>query len=224
VTELNVPDLQTYLARWSALHGRYDARSSRVVSAWLALTYAVARPLAAARVSPGVVTLGGVLASGVVAALAGLAGGQRGWLWVAALVAAGSGLLDSLDGAVAVLVDRVTRWGAVLDSVADRVSDGLYLLALWLAGAAGPVCVAAGALTVLQEYARARAGAVGVGDIGVVTVSERPTRVIVTAASLAVGAVYGGAAANVGAGAWSALSLIGCVQLGVDLRRRLSGS
>ena len=55
-----------------------------------------------------------------------------------------SGLLDGLDGAVAVLTDRATRWGHVLDSLVDRCSDGLYLVALWLVGAPAGVCVAAG--------------------------------------------------------------------------------
>ncbi len=75
---------------------------------------------------------------------------------------AASGLLDSLDGAVAVLTDRATRWGAVLDSVVDRVSDALYLVALWLVGAPAWACVVGRrAAARLQEYARARATAVG---------------------------------------------------------------
>src|SRR6185312_7632346 len=83
-----------------------------------------------------------------------------------------AGLLDNLDGAVAVLSGRTTRWGFVLDSLADRLSDAAYLLALWFLGAPGPVCVAGGSLMMLQEYARARAGNAGMGEVGVVTLWE----------------------------------------------------
>ena len=89
---------------------------------------------------------------------------------LAAVVVGVSGLLDSIDGAVAVLTDRVTRWGAVLDSVVDRVSDALYLVAFWLVGAPVWMCVVAGVLLFTQEYARARATAIGMDDVGVVTI------------------------------------------------------
>jgi phosphatidylglycerophosphate synthase len=216
---LNVPpDRATYLARWSRLHGGYDARHSRVVRAWLGTTYVLARPLAAAGVGPDLVTLAAVAMAGLVALLAGAG---AGWLWAAAVAAVLSGVLDGLDGAVAVLTDRATRWGYVLDSVADRVGDGLYLVGLWLAGAPAPVCVAGGALTGLQEYARARAGAAGMSEVGVVTVSERPTRVITTAAFLAGEATFGAPWAGVGAWVWAVLGAVGCAQLAVVLRRRL---
>jgi len=112
----------------------------------------------------------------------------------------------------------------VLDSLADRVSDGLYLLALWLLGAPAVVCGAAFAVTLLQEYARARAAVAGMRDIAVVTVWERPTRVIVTAASLATAGVYGGHAAGIASAAAIAalgLGVVGLVQLLVVARRRL---
>jgi CDP-diacylglycerol--glycerol-3-phosphate 3-phosphatidyltransferase len=73
-----------------------------------------------------------VLVSLAAAALAWLDGR---WLILAALVVVLSGLLDNLDGAVAVLTGRSTRWGYVLDSTADRVSDLAYVGALLLAGA-----------------------------------------------------------------------------------------
>ena len=46
-----------------------------------------------------------------------------------------AGLLDNVDGAVAVLTGRATAWGAVLDAVADRVGDLALVGALLLAGA-----------------------------------------------------------------------------------------
>lgn len=222
---MNPADLPTradYFARWSALHGGYDPSSSRLSGPWLSLTYLLARPLARRRVPPDLVTLAGVIGS--LAAVALAAPGGR-FLLLAAVVVVLSGLLDNLDGAVALLQDRATRWGYVLDSLVDRVSDLLYLVALWLAGAPGPVCAAAGALTVLQEYARARAGAAGMTEVGVVTVWERPTRVIVTALFLLGGGIHVGAAAGwagAGALAWLTLAVVGLLQLLVVVRRRLA--
>ena len=173
-----VPDLAGYLARWAPLHGDYAPARSSLAGRWLSLAYRLARPLAARGVSPGVLTAWGVLVSAAVAVVAAL-GGR--WPLFAVPIVVLAGLLDNLDGAVAVLSGRTTRWGFVLDSLADRLSDAAYLLALWFLGAPGPVCVAGGSLMMLQEYARARAGNAGMGEVGVVTVWERPTRVILTA-------------------------------------------
>ena len=218
---MTVPTRAEYLARWSDLHGGYDPTASPLTRTYLAIVYGLARPLAATRVPPDVVTLLGVGFSGLVVWVASL-GGR--WPILAFALVVLSGLVDSLDGAVAVLTDRVTRWGYVLDSVADRVSDGLYLVALWLLGADVWVCVAAGALMMLQEYARARALAGGLDDIGVVTVWERPTRVITTAMFLLGCGIYPSAAetwARAGAAAWLGLGVIGLVQLLAMVRRRL---
>jgi CDP-diacylglycerol--glycerol-3-phosphate 3-phosphatidyltransferase len=214
---------EDYLDRWSQLHGGYDPRGSRLTHAWLTLAYTAARPLALLRVPPDAVTLLGVLVSGAAVAL--VAAGGR-WLALAAVVVALSGLTDNLDGAVAVMTGRTSRWGYVLDSVADRVSDSLYLLALWVAGAPGWLCVVGGVLMGLQEYARARAVGAGLREIGVVTLWERPTRVIVTAMFLLGAGLYVGASdawATAGAAAWAGLGVVGLTQLLVTVRRRLSG-
>jgi CDP-diacylglycerol--glycerol-3-phosphate 3-phosphatidyltransferase len=220
-------DLDTYLDRWSAAHGGYDPRGSVWPRAWLRLTYAAGVPLARRGVSPGALTAAGVLACGLVPVLA-----ARGWPVAAAGVVAASGLLDSLDGAVAVLRDRVTPFGYVLDSVADRVGEALYLLALWSLGAPGWWCVLGGGLAWLLEYSRARAVGAGLTAVGVVTVWERATRVAVTAAGLLLAGAFGafgafgaagafGAFAAVTAAAWVVLGLVGVTQLLVVVRRRL---
>lgn len=216
-----VPDRETYLARWSALHGGYDPHGSRLVRTWLGWMHAAARPLAATGVPPDAVTLLGLAVSAGAAGVAGL--GDR-WPVVGAALVVVAGVLDGLDGAVAVLADRASRWGYVLDSVVDRVGEGLFLVALWLAGAPGWLCVLAGALTGLLEYARARAAAAGLAGIGVVTAAERPTRVAVTAAFLLGAGVYVGAAAawaSAGAAAWALLGALALLHLLPKLKAAL---
>jgi phosphatidylglycerophosphate synthase len=217
-----VPDIAGYLKRWAPLHGGYEPARGSLAGRWLSLACLLARPLAARGVSPDLLTAWGVLASAAVAVLA--AHGGR-WPLLAVAVVVLAGLLDNLDGAVAILSGRTTRWGFVLDSLADRLSDAAYLLALWFLGAPGPVCVAGGSLMVLQEYARARAGNVGMREVGVVTVWERPTRVVVTAfALLACGLVPARAdlLATLGAVAWILLGAVGLTQLLLVIHHRLA--
>lgn len=217
-----IPDLAGYLKLWAPLHGDYEPAPTGLAGRWLTLAYLIARPLARRGVAPDALTAWGVVVSAAVAVVA--APGGR-WPLVAAGVVVAAGLLDNLDGAVAILTGRTSRWGFVLDSLADRLSDAAYLLPLWFLGAPGPVCVAGGALMGLQEYARARAGNAGMGEVGVVTVWERPTRVILTA-GLLLGSgllvdrtdliVTGGAVA------WIVLGLVGLTQLLLVVHRKLT--
>jgi phosphatidylglycerophosphate synthase len=216
-----VPDRDGYLKRWAPLHGDYEPAPASLAGRWLTLAYVVARPLALRGVSPAALTAWGVLVSAAVPVVA--APGGR-WPLAAVAVVVVAGLLDNFDGAVAILSERTSRWGFVLDSLADRLSDAAYLLPLWLLGAPGPVCVAGGSLMALQEYARARAGNAGMGEIGVVTVWERPTRVILTAfLLLGCGLVvtHADLIATLGAAAWITLGTVGLTQLLVVAHRRL---
>lgn len=168
---------------------------------------------------PDVVTLLGLAVAGAAVPLAALGG--RWWL-VAAAVVVLSGLIDTLDGVVAVLTGRTSRWGFVLDSTADRVADTAYVVALWAAGAPGPVAAAGGGIALLLEYVRARAIAGGMAEIGVVSVWERPSRVIVTAVFLAcAGAFADSVWADLGAWAWVGLGIVGLAQVLLVVRRRL---
>ena len=216
-----VPTRSAYLDRWQELHGGYDPRRSRLVGPWLAVVYAVARPFARLGVPPDLVTMLGVLVSGAVVWLSAI-GGR--WVVLAAVLVGLSGLVDSLDGAVAVLTGRATAFGAVLDSVVDRASDLLYLLAFWLVGAPTWTCVAAGTVVMVQEYTRARATAVGMDDIGVLTIGERPTRVIVVAMFLLGAGTYADAAASwatAGAAVSLGVAVVATGHLLVVVRRRL---
>jgi CDP-diacylglycerol--glycerol-3-phosphate 3-phosphatidyltransferase len=215
-----VPTREEYLAGWSALHG-YDAASSRLVRGWLSLSYILARPLAVARVPPDLVTaLGGLLAA---AALWLAALGGR-WALAAAAVVVASGVVDNLDGAVAVLRGRASAWGSVLDSVVDRVADVLFVATFAVLGAPMWLVLSGAGLMALHEYVRARALAAGMPDVGTITVWERPTRVVTTAMFLLGCGIHVGAAigwATAGAAAWAGLGLVGLTQLLVVVRRRL---
>lgn len=215
----DVPGRDAYFGRWSDLHLGYDPHGAFWPRTWLTFTYYCARPLARLEVAPNVVTAAGGLVSGLVPVLAWLGGG---WLLLGAILVVASGLLDTLDGAVAVLTGRVTAWGHVLDSIVDRLSDGCYLLALWLLGAPAWLCLAGGAATILQEYLRALASDADGRTVSVVTVAERPTRIIVTTFALC-GAfavpTHADRAVVVGAAAWLGLGTLGFVQLARGVHR-----
>ncbi len=186
---------EEHLARWSALHGGTNPHDTRFVVGWLRIVHVLGSRL---RVSPDVLT---VLA--VVAAIAVLFVPP----WVGAFLIVLSSLLDGLDGSVALLQDRVTRHGAVLDAVGDRISDGAFVLALVLAGAPVWLGIACAAGIVLIEGARLVAR-----RVIAITVAERPTRVIATAVGLV-------SIPTVGLAALAVATAVGVVQLAVAWRR-----
>jgi CDP-diacylglycerol--glycerol-3-phosphate 3-phosphatidyltransferase len=76
-----------------------------------------------------------------------------------------SGIVDTLDGAVARKTAQVTRFGAFYDSTLDRVGDGATFMgiAVWLLTTAEPV-----------SYARARAEGLGLDcKVGIAQRAER---------------------------------------------------
>ncbi len=220
-----VPDAAGYLRRWTAVHGGYDATSGNAfLRGWLLLAYRVARPLARRGVAPDVLTAATTwLAAAVLAT--GAAGGRWPLLGCALLVA--SGLGDTLDGCVAVLTDRATRWGYVLEAAVDRVNDGIYLLAVVALGAPGWLAVATGVAFGMLEYLRARAANAGTSDVVVVTVGERANRVICCAvAMLAAGAAptLAPSLATAGLALLAVLSFAGLAQLVLAAHRQLTTS
>ena len=192
-------------ADWSALHGGLEPTPA--VRRYLAVTHRLAAPVARTGVHPDVLTLLALVAAATVLVLPGR--------W-AALAVVLSALLDALDGAVAVRQGRPSRWGYVLDSLVDRLCDGLFLAALVLAGAPGPLAVACGALVLLLEYTRARAGNAGGSEVVTLTVGERPVRVVLP--------VLGLLLALPTAALWvlTATTAVGLVQLLLAVRRQLA--
>jgi CDP-diacylglycerol--glycerol-3-phosphate 3-phosphatidyltransferase len=218
---------------WSRLHGGLDPRTSAWVAGWVRLSHACARPLARRGVHPDTVTVLGVLLTAGVPALAALG---AAWPLAATLVLVVAAVLDGVDGALAAQTGTDSAWGRVLDPLADRCSDVLLLAALGVLGAPWPLVVALWLLVLLPELARALGQAAGMTGPGVVSVWERPTRVIVAAfgsglvglewvarrAGLDVlAAVDGEAIATTAAGAGAALAVVGTLQVLRAVRRQL---
>ncbi len=207
-------------AGWSALHG--DIRPSPVVRGWLRLVRALAGgPIS--RVPPDVLSAAGVL---VLLGAWALAVVGPPWTAVTALLVVVAGVVDGLDGAVALRTGRARPLGAVVDAVADRLGDLLLAAVLVALGAPIGWAVGVAAATFLHEYVRARAQAVGMPGVGAVTVAERPTRLIVVALA-AVGAAVlptgvpalGWAWGTTFAVTWAALATVGLVQLALGVVR-----
>ena len=217
---------EEYTAAWSELHGGFDpAAASPLVRGWVRLAYSGGSLLVRLRIGPMAVTGVGLLL-GVAVPFAVLPG--PGGLVVGGLLVLLASFADGLDGAVAVVAGKVSRLGFVVDSVADRLGEAAWLVAFWLAGAPGWLVVAAGAVSWLHEYVRARATAAGMREIGAVTVGERPTRVSVAVSGLVVGGVAGllhagwdGVVVTVASVVWLALGVIGLAQLTAAVRRAL---
>lgn len=183
------------LDAWSRLHG-VEGASSAWVAGWVGLVHRLARPLARRGAAPDAVTAAGVVVTALALAPAGLPGAWP--LLVVPLVVAAA-LLDGVDGAVAVQTGRATRWGEVLDALADRVCDLLLLAVLVVLGGPWWLAVAAGSLTLLLESTRAGARAAGMSGPGAITVWERPSRVLATACGAGLAGALGLArAAGVG--------------------------
>jgi CDP-diacylglycerol--glycerol-3-phosphate 3-phosphatidyltransferase len=213
---------EEYLAAWSRWHGGTGTESG-LVRGWLSLAYGLARPLAG--LPPVVATALGLVVAGA-AIVPAAAGG--GWLIAAGLLVGLSGLVDSLDGALAIGTGRASQRGFVLDSVVDRLTEAAYAAAFWVAGAPGWLAVAFGALCWLPDYLRARAGQAGVDRTGPISVWERPARVAMAGMTLVgAGVVSGlgwaGVVMTTGAGVGAVLGLVATVQLGLWLRGVLEG-
>jgi phosphatidylglycerophosphate synthase len=81
-----------------------------------------------------------------------------------------------VDGSLAIITGKSSKWGALLDSVVDRITEVFWALALYTLGVDSKILITVLILASAQEYLRARAGGVGLAQVGVVTVAERPVR------------------------------------------------
>lgn len=105
-----------------------------------------------------------------------------------------SGVLDILDGTLARLTSQTTRFGALLDSTFDRISEAVVLLGLLVLyardGGSLEVVLVFSAMvsSFLTSYIRARAEGLGIDcPVGLFTRTER---VIILALGLLLGQFY----------------------------------
>jgi CDP-diacylglycerol--glycerol-3-phosphate 3-phosphatidyltransferase len=105
-----------------------------------------------------------------------------------------SGLFDIMDGALARLTNQATRFGALLDSTFDRVSDSILLLGLLVlyvrnGGTIEIVLIFLALIaSLLTSYVRARAEGIGINcPVGLFTRTER---VIILALGLLLSPLY----------------------------------
>jgi CDP-diacylglycerol--glycerol-3-phosphate 3-phosphatidyltransferase len=152
--------------------------------------------LARTRVTPNALTAAGVTLCGASAVLIWF-GDHNQWLvyWSAAVLFVVGSILDILDGALARFGGKATPFGAFLDSISDRVSEGFVLTAVALVFSrhgnevALAFAIAAIGGSFLVSYARSKAELLGLrGDVGF---GSRAERVVVITAGL-VFAPWGG--------------------------------
>jgi len=160
----------------------YTDGTRRLASRWI-------RGLARTRVTPNALTAAGITLCGAAAVLVWF-GDHNQWLiyWAAAIVFVTGSVLDILDGALARLSDKATPFGAFVDSISDRVSEGFMLTAIALVFSrhgnevALAFAIAAMGGSFLVSYARAKAELLGLrGDVGL---GSRAERVVVITAAL----------------------------------------
>lgn len=170
-----MPDLQSI---------RYDLRGS--VTRWFE------RPavslLVALKFSPSAATFVGLLIAIVAAYFA-----SEGEFLLAGILVLVAAIFDLLDGGIARATNRVSKRGALMDSVFDRVSELALLLGLAMYYVTGSdasqtavlLAIVAMAGSLMVSYVRARAEGLGVkGTAGFLT---RPERILVTVVCLVAG-------------------------------------
>jgi CDP-diacylglycerol--glycerol-3-phosphate 3-phosphatidyltransferase len=146
----------------------------------------IVRALAAAGVTPNMISVAGLFGNGIAGLLV-----ARGELVAGGIVMLLASALDMLDGALARMTGKASRFGALLDSTFDRISEAAVLFGVLLYAldrgqdeqAALTFVAIVGSL--LVSYVRARAEGLGVSmKDGLFT---RPERVMLLGVALLFG-------------------------------------
>ena len=159
-------DKKEFFSIWSNLHG--GAKIEGIVKTWLQISYASAKFLSKLRVTPNLLTFAGLFFA--------IALWQFANSWAAALFLVLSLFFDGIDGSLAILQKKTSKFGAFTDSFVDRISEVFWALALYKLGAPAALVFIALLATYVQEYIRARSGGLGYNEVGIVTICERPVR------------------------------------------------
>ena len=153
------------------LHRSIKAPVTRVITP-------LCRGLLKAGITPNLMSAFGGVGSSLAAVL--LFG--SGHFFAATVVTTALVLFDLLDGTMARLSNTTSRWGAMLDSTLDRISDAAILgsIAYWLSKShdrALPLVLALLILGSLISYIKARAEALDIACNG--GIAERTERLII---------------------------------------------
>jgi phosphatidylglycerophosphate synthase len=189
---------------WREVHHGIDPASVPLLPVWLRAMRTAAKPLVRVHVPPIALTGLGVIFAGDAVALT-----PDEPLAALGCVLA-SAVCDGLDGAVAVASRGVTRAGAVADAIADRVSDAAFAVVVGRCGAPYRLAATAGGLSLSHELLRVFIPRTR----QLITIAERPTRVICTSLALICVAMSPATwPATVCGSVWATLAAVGLGQL-----------
>ena len=158
--------INEFFALWSRMHG--DAKITGIVRTWLVISYKIAKLLSRLKFTPNKLTFLGLVFGVLLFIYA-----QSPW---APILLIFSLICDGVDGSLAIFTSNTTRWGAILDSIIDRITEFFWILAIYKIGADERLLLVVIVIASIQEYTRARAGGLGMQQVGVVTSAERPVR------------------------------------------------
>jgi phosphatidylglycerophosphate synthase len=161
-----VISINEFFALWSRIHG--DAKITGIVRTWLVISYKIAKLLSRLKFTPNKLTFLGLVFGVLLFIYA-----QSPW---APILLIFSLICDGVDGSLAIFTSTTTRWGAILDSIIDRITEFFWILAIYKIGADERLLLVVIVIASIQEYTRARAGGLGMQQVGVVTFAERPVR------------------------------------------------
>lgn len=147
------------------------------------LSVPIVNAIARTGVSPNALTIAGFVLSAVTAWFL-----AEGHLFLGGLMVLFSAWFDMLDGALAKAQQRTTKFGALLDSSLDRVSEAALFLGLLLYYAdhnnTGAIVLIYATLvgSFMVSYIRARAESLGIdAEVGILA---RPERIVLLAGGL----------------------------------------
>ena len=203
-------DKNEIFTTWSNLHG--GAKIEGIVKTWLQISYASAKFLSKLRVTPNLLTFAGLFFA--------IALWQFANSWAAALFLVLSLFFDGIDGSLAILQKKTSKFGAFTDSFVDRISEVFWALALYKLGAPASLVFVALLATFIQEYLRARAGGLGHEEVGIVTICERPVRASLIFIAIIANLVGLGLVTAISI-IWVAMQFIALSQLTGSLYKRL---
>lgn len=202
-----------YLRSWSQAHGYSGGEEvSGIARAYLALNFYLVQPFVLLKFTPNLVTLLGPLLAG-----AALLSSDNA---IIALLILASLVVDGFDGAVAIIRKKSSAFGAVWDGIVDRITELLWIGALYFAGISPALLLVTWVLVATQEYGRAKLNHVAGNILGVVTICERPVRGLLVALGF-IGEIFVAQTLEVTVGIWLALQLIALLQFSVMARKQL---